>query len=66
MEACLLNKYGSSDYMEFREVVAEFSCVSERANTLTLKPAGMTFEQATSIPQAAVLALQGLHQNHVE
>ncbi|KAB2331567.1 NAD(P)-dependent alcohol dehydrogenase [Cytobacillus depressus] len=37
---------------------AEFVCVHEDA--LSLKPSSMTFEQATAIPQAAVLALQGL------
>jgi NADPH:quinone reductase-like Zn-dependent oxidoreductase len=37
---------------------AEYVCVKETA--LTLKPAKMTFEQAAAIPQAAVLALQGL------
>ncbi|PFH91373.1 NAD(P)-dependent alcohol dehydrogenase [Bacillus sp. AFS088145] len=37
---------------------AEYVCVREDA--LTLKPANMTFEEAAAIPQAAVLALQGL------
>ncbi|KRE48917.1 NAD(P)-dependent alcohol dehydrogenase [Paenibacillus sp. Soil724D2] len=37
---------------------AEFVCARE--NVLTLKPASMTFEEAAAIPQAAVLALQGL------
>ncbi len=37
---------------------AEYVCATE--NALTLKPAGMTFAQAAAIPQAAVLALQGL------
>jgi len=37
---------------------AEYVCAPEKA--LTLKPAGMTFEQAAAIPQAALLALQGL------
>lgn len=37
---------------------AEYVCARE--NTLTLKPASMTFEQGAAIPQAAVLALQGL------
>ena len=31
-----------------------------RENALTLKPAGMTFEQAAAIPHTATLALQGL------
>ena len=37
---------------------AEHVCARE--NLLALKPAGMTFEEAASIPQAALLALQGL------
>ena len=37
---------------------AEFLCIDEKA--LALKPANMGFEEATSIPHAAMLALQGL------
>lgn len=37
---------------------ADYVCARE--NALTLKPASMTFEEAAAIPQAAVLALQGL------
>lgn len=37
---------------------AEYVCARE--HVLSPKPAGMTFEQAASIPQASVLALQGL------
>lgn len=37
---------------------AEYVCASEDA--VMLKPAGMTFEQAAAVPQAAVVALQGL------
>jgi len=37
---------------------AEYVCA--RGNALVLKPASMTFEEAAAIPQAAVLALQGL------
>lgn len=37
---------------------AEYVCVREDA--LTLKPTVMSFEEAAAIPQAAVLALQGL------
>ncbi len=37
---------------------AEYVCARERA--LALKPTGLTFEQAAAVPQAAVLALQGL------
>lgn len=39
---------------------AEYVCASEDA--LTLKPDGISFEQAAAIPQAAVLALQGLRK----
>ena len=37
---------------------AEYVCASERS--LALKPARMTFEQAAAIPQAGVIALQGI------
>src|SRR3990172_8769185 len=37
---------------------AEYVCV--RGRTLALKPASMTFEEAAAIPQAAVIALQGI------
>lgn len=37
---------------------AQFVCARETA--LALKPPGMTFEQAAAIPQAAMLAVQGL------
>lgn len=37
---------------------AEYTCAPE--NKLALKPAGMSFNEAASIPQAAMLAVQGL------
>lgn len=37
---------------------AEYTCAPEKA--LALKPAGMSFEEAAAIPQAAMLAVQGL------
>src|SRR5437868_316071 len=37
---------------------AEYVCAREKY--LALKPAGMTFEQVAAIPQAAVIALQGI------
>jgi NADPH:quinone reductase-like Zn-dependent oxidoreductase len=37
---------------------AEYCCATE--NTLSLKPAGMSFTEAAAIPQAAMLAVQGL------
>lgn len=39
---------------------AEYACTSEKA--LSLKPAGMTFEEAAAIPQAAFIALQGIRE----
>ncbi len=39
---------------------AEYVCARERA--LALKPASMTFEQVAAIPQAAVIALQGIRE----
>jgi len=39
---------------------AEYACKSEKA--LALKPAGMTFEAAAAIPQAAFIALQGIRE----
>lgn len=39
---------------------AEYACKSEKA--LALKPAGLTFEQASAIPQAAFIALQGIRE----
>ncbi len=44
---------------------AEYVCAHEDA--LTLKPAGMTFDEAAAIPQAAILALQGLrHKGNIQ
>src|SRR4051795_13715132 len=37
---------------------AEYVCAREKF--LALKPAGMTFEQVAAIPQAGVIALQGI------
>ena len=37
---------------------AEYVCA--RGNALALKPAGLTFAQAAALPQAAVIALQGI------
>jgi len=39
---------------------AEYVCVPEKI--LTLKPASMTFEDAATLPQAAIVALQGLRK----
>lgn len=40
---------------------AEFVCADE--NLLSAKPANLTYEEAAAIPQAGVLALQGLRYN---
>jgi NADPH:quinone reductase-like Zn-dependent oxidoreductase len=42
----------------YRGAFAEYACTAE--STLALKPASMTFEQAATIPQAAVIALHGI------
>jgi len=39
---------------------AEYACTSGKA--FTRKPAGLTFEQAAAIPQAAFIALQGIRE----
>jgi NADPH:quinone reductase-like Zn-dependent oxidoreductase len=39
---------------------AEYVCARE--NSLTIKPASLTFEEAASVPHAALLALQGLRE----
>jgi len=39
---------------------AEYACASEQ--TLALKPASLTFEEAAAIPQGGVIALQGIRE----
>ena len=46
------------DIIDSKGGFAEYVSAPERS--LTLKPANMTFEEAAAIPQAAVVALQGL------
>src|SRR5712692_9910252 len=46
------------DVLVYMGGFAEYVCARERA--LALKPASMTFEEAAAIPQAAVIALQGV------
>ena len=43
---------------------AEYVCANE--NALALKPASMTFKQAAAIPQAGLLALQGLRKGQIK
>jgi len=43
---------------------AEYVCAREKA--LTLKPASMSFEQAAAMPQAGVLAMQGLLKGQIQ
>lgn len=44
----------------YRGGFAEYVCTGGKA--WARKPAGLTFEQAASIPQAGVIALQGIHK----
>ena len=43
---------------------AEYVCAGE--NTLVLKPVNLAFEQAAAVPQAAVVALQGLKKGQIK
>ena len=43
---------------------AEYVCAPE--NALVLKPFSLTFEQAAAVPQAGLLALQGLQQGQIK
>lgn len=45
---------------------AEYVCVPENANAISLKPSDMTFERSAAVPQAAVLALQGFRQGAID
>jgi NADPH:quinone reductase-like Zn-dependent oxidoreductase len=45
---------------DYRGGFAEYVCT--RGKAWALKPAGMTFEQAAAIPQAGVIALQGIRE----
>jgi NADPH:quinone reductase-like Zn-dependent oxidoreductase len=51
-------KPGDEVFGMARGAFAEYACAPER--TLAIKPAGVTFEQAASIPVAGITALQGL------
>jgi NADPH:quinone reductase-like Zn-dependent oxidoreductase len=47
-----------------RGAFAEYVCASE--NTLALKPANISFEEAAAVPMAAVVALQGLRAGKIQ
>jgi NADPH:quinone reductase-like Zn-dependent oxidoreductase len=46
------------DILEHMGGFAEYVCV--RGNAMALKPAAMSFEEASTLPQAGVIALQGM------
>ncbi|GAB4581957.1 MAG: NAD(P)-dependent alcohol dehydrogenase [Anaerolineales bacterium] len=46
------------DILSHKGGFAEYVCV--RGNVMALKPANLTFEQVSTIPQAGVIALQGI------
>jgi NADPH:quinone reductase-like Zn-dependent oxidoreductase len=47
------------DILERKGGFAEYVCV--RGNAIAIKPAGMSFEEASALPQAGVIALQAIH-----
>ena len=60
-----LFKTGDAVYGTGRGAFAEFACAPE--STLALKPEGVTFEQAASVPIAGLTALQALRDKaHVQ
>lgn len=55
---------GSSSVQSYSGGFAEYVCT--RGKDWTLKPPSMTFEEAAAIPQAAVIALQGIREGKVQ
>jgi NADPH:quinone reductase-like Zn-dependent oxidoreductase len=56
---------GDEVYGMIRGSFAEYACASEES--LALKPANLSFEQAAAVPMAAVTALQGLRDaGHIQ
>ncbi|MBY9021842.1 MAG: alcohol dehydrogenase catalytic domain-containing protein, partial [Candidatus Lokiarchaeota archaeon] len=52
-----LGNYGYGGFAEY---------VSVPENALALKPVNMTYEEAAAVPQAAVVALQGLRKGQIQ
>ncbi len=50
------------DLFASQTAFAEYACASERV--FARKPAGMTFEEAATLPHSAILALQGLRRRN--
>ena len=64
---CISNPQASSVkvWVHHQGAFAEYACVPE--STLVLKPNNVTFEQAASVPVAALTALQGLRdKGHIQ
>src|SRR5215470_13696147 len=58
-------KPGDEVFGACRGALAEYACAPQ--SKLTLKPANVTFEQAASVPIAALTALQGLRdKGHIQ
>jgi NADPH:quinone reductase-like Zn-dependent oxidoreductase len=58
-------KPGNEVFGVCRGAFAEFACAAE--DKLTLKPAGISFDDAASLPVAAITALQGLRdKGHIQ
>jgi len=58
-------KPGDEVFGSCRGALAEYACTSE--SKLAMKPANVTFEQAASVPVAALTALQGLRdKGHIQ
>jgi NADPH:quinone reductase-like Zn-dependent oxidoreductase len=58
-------KPGDAVFGSCKGAFAEYACTSE--SKLVMKPDGVTFEQAASVPIAAFTALQGLRdKGHIQ
>ncbi len=45
---------------------AQYVCVPANKNVLAIKPTSLSFEETAAVPQAAVLALQGLRKGNIK